>query len=114
LAQEIVANSLLEYYRDGRLQLQLQPEIHELVNDLIKVEITQALEQELGVSLHLDLVATGVAGGQTPLQAKIQRQQQERLMAIDAIRDEKLVKKLQHAFSAELDEASVVKIENNR
>jgi DNA polymerase-3 subunit gamma/tau len=113
LAQEIVANSLLESYRDGRLKLQLQPEIHELVNDLIKAEITQALEQKLGVSLHLDLAATGVTGGQTPLQAKIQRQQQERLVAIDAIRDEKLVKKLQHAFSAELDEASVVKIENN-
>jgi DNA polymerase-3 subunit gamma/tau len=114
LAQEIVANSLLESYRDGRLKLQLQPEIHELVNDLIKAEITQALEQKLGVSLQLDLAATGVIGGQTPLQAKIQRQQQERLVAIDAIRDEKLVKKLQHAFSAELDEASVVKIENNR
>jgi len=113
LAQEIVANSLLESYRDGRLKLQLQPEILELVNDLIKTEITQALEQKLGVSLHLDLAATGVTGGQTPLQAKIQRQQQERLVAIDAIRDEKLVKKLQHAFSAELDEASVVKIENN-
>ncbi len=113
LAQEIVANSLLESYRDGRLKLQLQPEILELVNDLIKTEITQALEQKLGVSLHLDLATTGVTGGQTPLQAKIQRQQQERLVAIDAIRDEKLVKKLQHAFSAELDEASVVKIENN-
>jgi len=113
LAQEIVANSLLESYRDGRLNLQLQPEIHELLNDLIKAEITQALEQKLGVSLQLDLSATGVSGGQTPLQAKIQRQQQERLVAIDAIRDEKLVKKLQHAFSAELDEASVVKIENN-
>jgi len=113
LAQEIVANSLLESYRNGRLKLQLQPEIHELVNDLIKAEITQALEQKLGVSLQLDLAATGVTGGQTPLQAKIQRQQQERLVAIDAIRDEKLVKKLQHAFSAELDEASVVKIENN-
>ncbi len=113
LAQEIVANSLLESYRDGRLKLQLQPEIHELLNDLIKAEITQALEQKLGVSLQLDLAATGVSGGQTPLQAKIQRQQQERLLAIDAIRDEKLVKKLQHVFSAELDEASVVKIENN-
>ena len=113
LAQEIVANSLLESYRDGRLKLQLQPEIHELLNDLIKAEITQALEQKLGVSLQLDLAASGVTAGQTPLQAKIQRQQQERLVAIDAIRDEKLVKKLQHAFSAELDEASVVKIENN-
>ena len=113
LAQEIAANSLLDSWRDGRLKLQLQPEIHELLNDLIKSEITQALEQKLGVSLQLDLAATGVSGGQTPLQAKIQRQQQERLVAIDAIRDEKLVKKLQHAFSAELDEASVVKIENN-
>lgn len=113
LAQEIVANSLLESYQDGRLKLQLQPEIHELVNDLIKAEITQALEQKLGVSLQLELAATGVSAGQTPLQAKKQRQQQERLAAIDAIRDEKLVRKLQHAFSAELDEASVVKIENN-
>ena len=113
LAQEIVANSLLDSWRDGRLKVQLQPEIHELVNDAIKAEITRALEQKLGVSLQLELAATGVTGGQTPLQAKIQRQQQERLVAIDAIRDEKLVKKLQHAFSAELDEASVVKIENN-
>ncbi|MBT8435007.1 MAG: hypothetical protein KJN95_10105, partial [Gammaproteobacteria bacterium] len=113
LAQEIVANSLLESYRDDRLKLQLQPEIHDLLNDTIKTEITQALEQKIGVSLQLDLATTGVAGGQTPIQAKIQRQHQERLVAIDAIKDEKLVKKLQHAFSAELDEASVVKIENN-
>ncbi len=114
LAQEIVANSLLEFYRDGSFQLQLQPEIHELVTDLIKAEILQALEQKLGVSLHLDLVATGSIAGQTPLQAKMLRQQQERLAAIEAIKDEKMVKKLQHAFAAELDEASVVKIENNR
>ncbi len=114
LAQEIVANSLLEFYRDDRFQLQLQPEIHELVTDLIKAEILQALEQKLGVSLHLDLVATGSIAGQTPLQAKMLRQQQERLAAIEAIKDEKMVKKLQHAFAAELDEASVHKIENNR
>jgi hypothetical protein len=47
------------------------------------------------------------------LQAKIHCQQQDRLAAIDAIRQEKTVKKLQQAFAAELDEASVVKIENN-
>ncbi len=112
LAQEIVANSVVDRYRDGTLKLRLLPEIHELVNDLNTAEIRQALEQKLGVSLQLDLVATASVE-QTPLQAKIQRQQQERLVAIDAIKDEKLVKKLQHAFAAELDEASVVKIENN-
>ena len=112
LAQEIVANSVVDSYREGRLKLRLLPEIQELANDMNTAEIRRALEQKLGVSLQLDLVAAAV-GGQTPLQARIQRQQQERLVAIDAIRDEKLVKKLQHAFAAELDEASVVKIENN-
>jgi hypothetical protein len=58
-------------------------------------------------------MATASVSGQTPLQAKIHRLQQERLAAIDAIKDEKMVKKLQHAFAVELDEASVVKIENN-
>ena len=113
LAQEIVANSVVDLYRDGRLKLKLLPEIQELANDTNTAEIRRALEQKLGVSLQLDLVAAAAVGGQTPLQAKVQRQQQERLVAIDAIRDEKLVKKLQHAFAAELDEASVVKIENN-
>ena len=113
LAQEIVANSCLKSYQDGSLQLELLPEIHELVTDLIKAEIMQALEQKLEVSLQLDLVAAASLAGQTPLQARELRQQQERLAAIDAIRAEKTVRKLQHAFAAELDEASVVKIENN-
>jgi DNA polymerase-3 subunit gamma/tau len=113
LAQEIVANSQLKSYQGGSLRLQLLAEIHELATDLIKTEIRQALEQKLGVSLQLDLVAATSLTGQTPLQAKELRQQQERLAAIDAIREEKMVKKLQHAFAAELDEASVVKIENN-
>jgi DNA polymerase-3 subunit gamma/tau len=113
LAQEIVANSQFKSYQDGALRLQLLPEIHELTTDLIKSEIMQALEQKLEVSLRLELVAAAPLAGQTPLQARELRQQQERLAAIDAIREEKTVKKLQHAFAAELDEASVVKIENN-
>jgi DNA polymerase-3 subunit gamma/tau len=113
LAQEIVANSWLKSYQDGSLRLELLPEIHELVTDRIKAEIMQALEQKLEVSLQLGLVAAASLAGQTPLQARELRQQQERLAAIDAIRAEKTVRKLQHAFAAELDEASVVKIENN-
>ena len=113
LAQEIAANSVVDLYRDGRLKLRLLPEIHELANDVNTAEIRRALEQKLGVSLQLDLAVAEAMGGQTPLQARIKRQQQERLVAIDALKDEKLVKKLQHAFAAELDEASVVKIDNN-
>jgi DNA polymerase-3 subunit gamma/tau len=113
LSQEIVANSHFDSFRDGDLRLALLPEIHELVTDVIKAEIRQALEQKLEVSLQLDFVAVESQSGQTPLQAKELRQQHERLAAIDAIRAEKTVKKLQTAFAAELDEASVVKIENN-
>ena len=113
LAQEIVANSQFKSFQESIFKLELLTEIHELATDLIKAEIRQALEQKLGVSLQLELVATVTPGGQTPLQAKDLRLQQERLAAIEAIREEKMVKKLQHAFAAKLDEASVVKIENN-
>jgi len=113
LAQEIVANSQFISFQERILKLELLTEIYELATDLIKAEIRQALEQKLGVSLQLELVATVTPAGQTPLQAKDLRLQQERLAAIEAIREEKMVKKLQHAFAAKLDEASVVKIENN-
>jgi DNA polymerase-3 subunit gamma/tau len=113
LAQEIVANSYLHSWRDSNIKLGLLTEIHDLLNDLIKAEILQALEQKLGVSLQLELVATASLPGQTPLQAKQLRLERERLTAIDEIREEAVVKKLQRKLSAELDEASVVKIENN-
>jgi DNA polymerase-3 subunit gamma/tau len=113
LAQEIVANSQLQSYQGGRFQLGLLPELVELATDLIKTEIRQALEQKLEVSLQLELVAVAPLTGQTPLQARELRLEQDRLAAIDAIRQEKTVRKLQQAFATELDEASVVRIENN-
>jgi hypothetical protein len=52
--------------------------------------------------------------GQTPLQAKLLREQQERCAAITAIREDSLVRKLQQVFEVELDESSVVKTESKR
>jgi len=113
LAQEIVANSVLIADQDDRLQLALLPEIHELATDTIEFEIRQALKQKLGLSLQLEFTAAETLTAETPLQAKEERLRQERLTVIDAIRQDKTVKKLQHVFAAELDEASVIKIENN-
>lgn len=112
LAQEIVANSLLESCREGKLKLGLLPEIHELANSQIESEIRQALEQKLEVSLQLELIARDTLRGETPLQAKLRRLEQERLAAIEAIRGDAAVCKLQQVFAAELDEQSVVKIDN--
>ncbi len=111
LAQEIVANSKLECLRDGKLKLALLPEIHELANAVIESEIRRALEQKLEVSLQLELSARESLTGETPLQAKLRRLEQERLAAIEAIREDAAVRKLQQAFAAELDEQSVVKID---
>ena len=113
LAQEIVANSVAKSFDDNRLQLVLPAEIQELLNDVNQDEIQQALEQKLGVSLSLDWQAGETLPGTTPLQAREDRRQQEREAAIDAIREDAVVKKLQTVLAAELDEASVVKIENN-
>ena len=112
LAQEIVANSHLQSYQDGNLLLGLQEELLELATDQIRQEIRQALERKLGVSLHLEMVVSS-AKEATPLQAREQRLEQERQVAIEAIRQEKTVRKLQQAFTVELDETSVVRIENN-
>ncbi len=112
LAQEIVANSSLESWQDGNLKLALLPEIHELSNSRIESEIRQALEQKLEVSLQLVLTAREALPGESPLQVKLRRLEQERLAAIDAIREDAAVRKLQQSLAAELDEQSVVKIDN--
>jgi DNA polymerase-3 subunit gamma/tau len=111
MAQELVANSELVSRTNDAIELRLPSELHELVNELTRAEILQALRQKLGVSLDLRLSAVEKLRGTTPLQAKLERQHNERIAAIAAIRDEAMVKKLQHAFAAELDEASVVKID---
>ena len=114
MAQELAANSELASLTDNTLSLRLPEELYGLVNDVTREEIVRALQQKLGVSLRLQLSAVAVLTGTTPLQAKLERERVERLDAIAAIRDEAMVKKLQQAFAAELDETSVVKIDNNR
>ena len=110
IAQELVANSELVSHIDNKVELALPRELHELVNDMTRSEISRALQQKLGVSWRLLMTASDSPGGTTPLLAKQERLRLERLAAIAAIREEALVKKLRHAFAAELDEASVVKI----
>ena len=113
MAQEILANSVATAFDENRLQRELPAEILELINDTNQAEIQQALERKLGVSLSIEWQAYDSPPGLTPLQARDDRRQQERESAIEAIRQEKVVKKLQQALAAELDEASVVKLENN-
>ena len=112
LARQIAANSLLDLSRRGVAHLLLLPEIHELATSRIEAEIRQALEQALGVSLQLVLEASESLDAETPQQALNRRLEEERRAAIDAIRQDESVRKLERAFAVELDEASVVRIES--
>ncbi len=111
LAQEIAINSVVESYDRNHLCLKLQPEILELVNATIREEITQAIASKLGVSLTLDLRAQDQLEVETPQQARIREQEEQRQAAIDAIRQEDIVQKLHQAFGAELVESSVKKVD---
>ena len=112
LAQEILANSVLVSREEHHIRLLLQPEILELASDQIRNEIKAALEQKLGVSLQLILTAAVELERATPQQDKTAREERERQDAIAAIREDKVVRKLGQALAVELDETSVVKVED--
>ena len=112
IALQLVANSELDSLDEDCCRLRLASELHDLVNDITRAEILTALQQRFGVSLRLEISATGEALEHTPLQAKQRREQQERQAAIVAIRQDATVQKLQQVFDAELDESSVVKTDS--
>ncbi len=112
LARQIVANSLVVDQDAERLELGLLPEIHDLLTRSLEAEIGQALEQRLGVSLRLEFRALSELETSTPVEARDRRLDDERSAIIAAIRDDKVVRKLGRALAAELDESSVVKLDD--
>jgi DNA polymerase-3 subunit gamma/tau len=111
LAQEIALNSTLESLQQDYVCLNLTSELLELVNPTIEDEIRQAIENKLGVSLRLELLAQDDLEEETPQQFKLRSLQEHRQVTIEAIRQDGIVKKLNDAFGAELIESSVRKID---
>ena len=110
LAQEIALNSTLESLHQDYLCLNLTSELFDLVNSTIEDEIRQAIEIKLGVSLKLELLAQDELQIETPQQFKQRVLQDQRQAAIEAIRQDGIVQKLNDAFGAELVESSVRKV----
>jgi DNA polymerase-3 subunit gamma/tau len=110
LALEIALNSTLETLQEDYICLNLNREILELVNPAIEDEIRQAIEIKLGVSLKLELLAQDELEVETPQQYKQRELQNQKQATIEEIRQDRIVKKLNDAFGAELIESSVRKI----
>lgn len=104
-------NSTLEALQQDYLCLNLSNELFELVTPTIEEEIRQAVENKLGVSLRLELLALDELEVETPQQFKQREQQDQKQSTIEAIKQDDVVKKLNDAFGAELIEASVRKID---
>ncbi|MFT5663574.1 MAG: DNA polymerase-3 subunit gamma/tau [Gammaproteobacteria bacterium] len=111
LAQEIATNSVVGKFEQNHLQLFLTRDFMEFVNPANQDEICQAIASKLGLSLILDLQIQDQLDAETPSETKTRKQQEHRQAAIESIKQEPTVKKLQRAFGAELIESSVRQIE---
>lgn len=106
-AQEIAANSVVGTYEQNHLQLFLTSDFMKFVNTENQDEICQAIASKLGLSLKLDLQIQDKLDAETPSETRLRKQQEHRQAAIESIKQELAVKKLQRAFGAELVESSV-------
>jgi len=112
LAQEIAVNSTFDKLDDHKIRLSLNSEIFKLADSQIEDEIRQAIASKLGVSLKLELLALDQLPVETPRLFLQRRLQERRLAAIDEIKLDTTVRKLNDAFGAELVESSVRHIDD--
>jgi len=107
--RQIVLNCIVESYTDKHLILAFLPELEVMLKPDLERQIKQAIEHKLGVSLNLDLKSSATLAVETPHQAEVRKQEEERQSMIRSIRQDALVQQLKTVFSAELVEDSVQK-----
>ena len=107
LAREIAVNGAVRSKQNDQLELVLPKTLFDLADGAMQLQISDALNQFLGVSYKLRLFADDESPLETPMQAKERRYQADREAAIAAIRSTELVRTLGQRFGAELDESTV-------
>ena len=107
--RQIVLNCIVESYTDKHLILAFLPELEVMLKPDLERQIKQAIEHKLGVSLNLELKSSATLAVETPHQAEVRKQEEERQSMIRSIRQDALVQQLKTVFSAELVEDSVQK-----
>lgn len=110
LAGQVVINCIVHSWQDNHLQLAYLPELELMIKPAVKDQIKQAIETKLGLELKLDFISVPRLDAETPQQAHVRMQQEERQSAIEAIRQDPVVQKLNSLFGARLIENSVKKV----
>lgn len=109
VSRQFVLNCIVESYTDKHLILAFLPELEVMLKPDLERQIKQAIEHKLGVSLNLELKSSATLAVETPHQAEVRKQEEERQSMIRSIRQDALVQQLKTVFSAELVEDSVQK-----
>ncbi len=109
IARQIALNSIVQSYHENTLKLSFLPELELMLKPDIEKQIKQALEQQLGVSLNLEFISTPSLDAETPHQADLRQQEEERQAVIQQIRQDEVYQQLHDVFGAELIEQSVRK-----
>ncbi len=109
MPRQIVLNSIVESYTDQHLVLTFLQELEVMLKPDLERQIKQAIEHKLGVSLNLELKSSALLAVETPYQAGVRKQEEERQSMIRSIQQDPLVQQLKTVFSAELVENSVHK-----
>ena len=113
-ARQIVLNSVVTSYDDSLLKLTYLAELDVMLKPEIKLQIKQAIEDKLGVSLSLEFESALRLDSETPQQADTRKQEQDRLDAIREIQQDPVVMQITETFGAELILPSVKKrLESN-
>ena len=108
-ARQIVLNSVVTSYDDSLLKLTYLAELDVMLKPEIKLQIKQAIEDKLGVSLSLEFGSATRLVSETPQQADTRNQEQDRLDAILEIQQDPVVMQITETFGAELILPSVKK-----
>ena len=110
LAGQVVINSVVQSWNDDHLKLAHLPELELMIKPEIIAQIKRAVESRLGLELKLEFVSQQKLEAETPQQARLREQEEERQSAIAAIKQDPVVQKLNSLFGATLIENSVKKV----
>lgn len=109
MARQIALNCIVQSYQSPLLRLAFLPELEVILKPEMEQQIKRAIERKLGVSLNLEFISSPSLDFETPHQADVRRQEEERQQRIREIRQDAQVQQLKAAFGADLIEDSVQK-----
>ncbi len=106
LVKELAGHTVLRDHTDKVVNLSLPPDKEHLLNQNQKDRLEQAIKTRFGEHMKL-VISVEVVAGQTPAQARQQKQDERKEAAVKSIHDDPNVQAMQEAFGATVDEASI-------